>query len=55
MAPFSGQSLILDEPTRGVDIATKIEIYRIISDLADKGVGILTHLVRITRDPGNER
>ena len=35
------QVLILDEPTRGVDVATKIEIYRIISDLAERGVGIL--------------
>jgi len=33
--------LILDEPTRGVDVATKVDIYRIMSDLADKGVGIL--------------
>lgn len=33
--------LILDEPTRGVDVATKVEIYRLISDLADRGVGIL--------------
>lgn len=33
--------LILDEPTRGVDVATKAEIYRIINDLADKGVGVL--------------
>ncbi|MGE5073147.1 MAG: sugar ABC transporter ATP-binding protein [Anaerolineae bacterium] len=33
--------LILDEPTRGVDVATKVEIYRIISDLAAHGVGIL--------------
>src|SRR5512135_157001 len=33
--------LILDEPTRGVDVATKVEIYRIISDLAEQGVGIL--------------
>lgn len=33
--------LILDEPTRGVDIATKVEIYHIINDLAEKGVGIL--------------
>lgn len=33
--------LILDEPTRGVDIATKVEIYHIIGDLADKGIGIL--------------
>lgn len=33
--------LILDEPTRGVDIATKVEIYHIIGDLADRGVAIL--------------
>lgn len=33
--------LILDEPTRGVDVATKVEIYHKIGDLADKGVGIL--------------
>jgi ABC-type sugar transport system ATPase subunit len=33
--------LILDEPTRGVDVATKVEIYQLISDLADKGIGIL--------------
>lgn len=33
--------LVLDEPTWGVDIATKQEIYRIISDLAAGGVAIL--------------
>ena len=33
--------LILDEPTRGVDVATKVEIYHIISELAERGVGIL--------------
>jgi ABC-type sugar transport system ATPase subunit len=33
--------LILDEPTRGVDIATKVEIYRLIADLAATGVAIL--------------
>ena len=33
--------LILDEPTRGVDVATKVEIYHIINDLADNGMGIL--------------
>jgi len=33
--------LILDEPTRGVDVATKVEIYHIIGDLADRKVGIL--------------
>jgi ABC-type sugar transport system ATPase subunit len=33
--------MILDEPTRGVDVATKVEIYQIISDLATEGMGIL--------------
>jgi ABC-type sugar transport system ATPase subunit len=33
--------LILDEPTRGVDVATKVEIYQIISDLAAGGMGVL--------------
>jgi ribose transport system ATP-binding protein len=33
--------LLLDEPTRGVDIATKAEIYRIIADLAQAGLGVL--------------
>lgn len=33
--------LILDEPTRGVDIGAKKEIYNIINDLAAKGVAVI--------------
>jgi ribose transport system ATP-binding protein len=33
--------LILDEPTRGVDIGAKSEIYRIIDDLAQRGAAVL--------------
>lgn len=33
--------LILDEPTRGVDIGAKKEIYSIINDLAARGVAII--------------
>jgi len=33
--------LILDEPTRGVDVGAKVEIYRIVHELAAAGVGIL--------------
>ncbi len=33
--------LILDEPTRGIDVGAKVEIYRIINQLAEKGTGIL--------------
>ncbi len=33
--------LILDEPTRGVDIGAKSEIYRLIDDLAKAGIGVI--------------
>lgn len=33
--------LILDEPTRGVDVGAKFELYRIILELADAGAGVL--------------
>ncbi|MBQ8144628.1 MAG: sugar ABC transporter ATP-binding protein [Butyricicoccus sp.] len=33
--------LILDEPTRGIDVGAKWEIYNIIVDLAKQGVGII--------------
>jgi ABC-type sugar transport system ATPase subunit len=33
--------LVLEEPTRGVDIATKAEIYRVLRELADDGVAVL--------------
>jgi ABC-type sugar transport system ATPase subunit len=36
-----GDVLILDEPTRGVDVGAKVEIYRIMRKLADDGLGIL--------------
>lgn len=38
---MSPQVLILDEPTRGIDIGAKGEIYRIIDKLASVGVAIL--------------
>ncbi|MNN38250.1 Galactose/methyl galactoside import ATP-binding protein MglA [compost metagenome] len=33
--------LILDEPTRGIDVGAKYEIYSIINQLADEGKGVL--------------
>jgi ribose transport system ATP-binding protein len=33
--------LILDEPTRGVDIGAKSEIYRIIDELAQRNIGVV--------------
>lgn len=54
--------LILDEPTRGIDVGAKGEIQRLINELADQGVGVLmisseleeltegTHRVVVMRD-----
>lgn len=56
--------LILDEPTRGVDIGARSEMYRIIADLAASGVAVLmassdmpeviglAHRVVVIRDGG---
>jgi D-xylose transport system ATP-binding protein len=33
--------LILDEPTRGVDVGAKYEIYTIMKDLAKSGVSVI--------------
>lgn len=33
--------ILLDEPTRGVDVGAKTEIYKIINDLASKGFAII--------------
>lgn len=33
--------LLLDEPTKGVDAATRQEIYRLLAELADSGVGLI--------------
>ena len=35
------QLLILDEPTRGIDVGAKYEIYQIIQALADQGRGVV--------------
>ena len=33
--------LLLDEPTRGIDVGAKQEIYRLIFELAEQGLGIV--------------
>jgi ribose transport system ATP-binding protein len=33
--------LIFDEPTRGIDVGAKFEIYRMLADLADKGRALI--------------
>ena len=33
--------LIVDEPTRGIDVGSKSEIYGLLSDLAKQGMAII--------------
>ena len=33
--------LMLDEPTRGIDIGAKFEIYQLINDLASRGKAVI--------------
>ena len=33
--------MILDEPTRGIDVGAKYEVYKIINQLAADGAGVL--------------
>ncbi|EYT54550.1 D-ribose transporter ATP-binding protein [Leucobacter sp. UCD-THU] len=33
--------LIIDEPTRGIDVGTKSEVHRLLSTLASRGMGVL--------------
>ena len=32
---------LLDEPTRGIDVGAKQQVYRLIADLADSGAAVL--------------
>ena len=31
----------MDDPTRGIDVGTKYEIYKIMNDLSEKGIAII--------------
>jgi ribose transport system ATP-binding protein len=33
--------VIFDEPTRGIDVAAKVEIYNLMNDLKRQGIGVL--------------
>ncbi len=44
--------LIIDEPTRGIDVGTKAEVHLFLSEQASKGLGILMVLVSFQRSWG---
>ena len=40
-SPPSPKVLIIDEPTRGIDVGTKAEVHRLMSELAGEGLAVL--------------
>ena len=56
MAGHAPRALILDEPTRGIDIGAKAEIQQVVLDLASQGMGVvfisseLEEVVRLSDD-----
>ncbi|AUP77118.1 hypothetical protein CWS02_26425 [Enterobacter sp. EA-1] len=47
--------LILDEPTRGVDVGAKKEIYQLINQFKADGLSIILVSSEMPEVPGNER
>ena len=47
--------LIVDEPTRGIDIATKAEVHRLLDELAGQGVADPDDLLRAPRGAARRR
>ncbi len=37
----STRVLLLDEPTRGIDVGTKAEVYKLVREAAARGLGVL--------------
>jgi len=37
----NSEVIIIDEPTRGVDVGAKVEIYKLINELAEAGKGVI--------------
>ena len=46
--------LFFDEPTRGIDVGAKSEIYKLLHALAAQGKAIVMIFVRAARDPAHE-
>ena len=47
--------LIVDEPTRGIDVGAKAEVHELLDALAAQGIGRHRHFVRIARSHGDCR
>ena len=40
--------MLLNKPTEGIDVATKMDIYRLLRELANQGIAILTVLTELS-------
>lgn len=51
----SPKVMILDEPTKGIDVGSKNEIYQLINELAAQGVAIIMISSELPGADGHER
>lgn len=47
--------IIFDEPTRGIDVAAKVEIYNLMNKLKKSGIGVMFVSSRAARGARHER
>jgi simple sugar transport system ATP-binding protein len=38
---LSPRALVLDEPTRGIDVGAKVEVQNLVGELADNGLSVM--------------
>ena len=41
MALLRGEIFIFDEPTRGIDVGAKVEIYKLMNGLTERGAAVM--------------
>ena len=44
----SAKVMLLNKPTEGIDVATKMDIYKLLRELANQGIAILTVLTELS-------
>jgi len=44
--------LIVDEPTRGIDIGAKVEVHNLLIEMAKQGIAVIVISSRIARNLG---
>ena len=53
MAFTNPKVLIMNDPTRGIDVGAKVEIYKVMEELCQEGISIIIGFIGTSRNHGN--